>query len=289
MRRRGTPGMNAGLDVRQVRRAFARAAGREGAHEALPAEMALRLHEHLEGREDFQPTRILDVGCGAGAAGRALAARFPDAELLLLDAVPAMLRVAGAASPTAAALCGDAEALPLADASVDLVHAHLVLPWCNDPGRVFDEFRRVVRPHGLVLFSTLGPDTLKELLAAFDSADALPHVARFMDMHDIGDALLELGFRDPVMQREDFTLTYREVDTLLGDLRAAGATNADVERRRSLTGRGRLAAMRAAYEEMRSDGVLPATFEAIYACAQAPGWRLRRHAEAARDATRPEA
>ena len=172
--------------------------------------------------------------------------------------------------PDASFLCADAQALPLADASVDLVHSSLCLQWCEDPGLALAEFRRVLRPDGLLLFSTFGPDTLKELRAAFAAVDRMPHVSRFVDMHDIGDALLTTGFRDPVLEREDFVLTYRELRDLMRELRALGATNADAGRRRALTGKARVQAAAAAYEALRRDGVLPATWEVVYAQARAP-------------------
>jgi malonyl-CoA O-methyltransferase len=167
-------------------------------------------------------------------------------------------------------VCADAQALPLADASVDLVHSSLCLQWCEDPGLALAEFRRVLRPDGLLLFSTFGPDTLRELRAAFADVDRMPHVSRFIDMHDIGDALLASGFRDPVLERDDFTLTYADARDLMRELRAIGATNADALRQRSLTGKAHLAGVVAAYERFRRNGVLPATYEVVYAIARAP-------------------
>lgn len=128
----------------------------------------------------------------------------------------------------------------------------------------------MLRPDGLLVFSTFGPDTLKELRAAFATVDRTPHVSRFVDMHDIGDALLASGFRDPVLERDDFILTYADARTLMHELRAIGATNADAQRQRSLTGKAHLADVIAAYERFRHGGVLPATYEVVYAIARAP-------------------
>ncbi len=158
----------------------------------------------------------------------------------------------------------------LADASIDLVYSNLCLQWCEDPGLALDEFRRVLRPGGMLLFSTFGPGTLQELRSAFASIDAAPHVSRFVDMHDIGDALLTTGFRDPVLERDDFILTYADARSLMRELRAIGATNADTKRPRALTGKARLQRVIAAYEAFRRDGVLPATYEVVYAHALAP-------------------
>ena len=269
--------MSAGLDRAQVRRAFARAAVRYVEHAVLQREVGERLRERLDGYPDFSPQRILDVGCGPGVALASFAQRFPDAEIVALDLALPMLQLgkrgSGSLFPTdeldsAASsksepdplfLCADAQALPLADASVDLVHSSLCLQWCDDPGLALAEFARVLRPGGLLLFSTFGPDTLKELRAAFAAVDAAPHVSRFIDMHDIGDGLLATGFRDPVLERDDFTLTYRDARTLMRELHAIGAGNADAQRTRALTGKAHLACVVAAYETFRADGVLPAT------------------------------
>jgi len=294
--------MSAGLDRAHIRRAFGRAAASYAAHAALQVEVATRLREHLDVSPAFAPQRILDVGCGPGEGVAALRARYPQAEFLALDLALPMLQVgkknekgAGslstgslAQSPSRALenepgpfsffLCADAQALPLAEASVDLVHSSLCLQWCEDPGLALAEFRRVLRPGGLLLFSTFGPDTLKELRAAFAAIDRMPHVSRFVDMHDIGDALLASGFRDPVLERDDFILTYTDARTLMRELRAIGATNADAQRQRSLTGKTHLADVVGAYERFRRDGVLPATYEVVYAIARAPdAGQPRRH------------
>ncbi|HEY0180879.1 MAG TPA: malonyl-ACP O-methyltransferase BioC [Dokdonella sp.] len=263
--------MSAGLDATQIRRAFARAAATYEAHAVLQAEVGTRLRDHLDAVPRV-PACVLDVGSGPGGGAAALRARYADALVVALDLAQPMLREGARrhGADAFARVCADAQALPLADASVDLVHSNLCLQWCDDPGLALAEFRRVLRPGGQLLFSTFGPDTLKELRAAFAAADAAPHVGRFVDMHELGDALIAGGFRDPVLEREDFTLTYASVLALMRDLRAIGATNADARRRRSLTGKAQLARAIDAYEAFRRDGALPATYEVIYAQAIAP-------------------
>lgn len=281
--------MSAGLDQAHVRHAFGRAAESYEENAVLQAEVGLRLRERLEG-EDFAPRRVLDVGSGPGTGAAALRERFAQAEVIALDLAVPMLRAAARRAGTPPAfdrVCGDAQALPFADASVDLVHSNLCLQWCEDPGLALAEFRRVLRPGGRLLFSTFGPDTLKELRAAFAAVDGLPHVSRFVDMHDIGDALLVSGFRDPVLERDDFTLTYADARTLMRELRAIGATNADAQRARALTGKAHLARVLEAYEAFRRDGVLPATYEVVYAAATAPGPGQPRRERGADVATFP--
>ena len=265
--------MSAGLDVRHVRQAFGRAAATYEAHAVLQTEVGARLIERLEGVE-LEPARVLDAGSGPGLGASVLAARFPKADVIALDLALPMLRAATrhAGRPRAfSRVCADVQALPLPDAGFDLVHSNLCLQWCDDPGLALAEFARVLRPGGLLLFSTFGPATLHELRTAFAAADAEPHVSRFVDMHDIGDALLTTGFRDPVLERDDFTLTYADALTLMRELRAIGATNADAKRQRTLTGKAHLARVVSAYESFRRDGVLPATYEVVYAQAFAPG------------------
>ena len=108
--------------------------------------------------------------------------------------------------------------------AIDLLWSNLALQWVNDPLNAFAEFRRVLAPGGLLMFSTFGPDTLKELREAYRGTDAHTHVNRFVDLHDLGDMLVQSGFADPVMDMEHLTLTYTDVRALMRDLKAIGYT-----------------------------------------------------------------
>ena len=254
------------LDPQRVRAAFDAAAADYDAVAVVQAEVRQRLLERLE-LFRIAPRRILDAGCGTGHGARALLGRYRRAALVALDQAPGMLLATRQRRPWLRRLdpvCADAAALPLADASVDLVFSNLMLQWCNEPDRVFAEFRRVLRPGGLLLFTTFGPDTLKELRAAWRAADGATHVSRFIDMHDLGDALLRAGLAEPVMDVEHLVLTYADVRGLMRDLKTMGAGNATAGRSRGLTGRRRLAAVEAHYETLRRDGRLPATWEVVY-------------------------
>lgn len=255
------------LDTPRVRAAFHRAAADYDAVALIQAEIRSRLLERLE-LFRIAPRRMLDAGCGTGHAARALLQRYRSAALVALDLAPGMLRATQARRPWLRrldAVCADAAAVPLVDGSVDLVFSNLMLQWCNEPDRVFAEFRRVLRPGGLLLFTTFGPDTLKELRAAWGAADGHTHVSRFIDMHDLGDALVRAGLGEPVMDMEHLTLTYPDVRGLMRDLKTMGAHNATAGRSRGLTGRARLAAVEAHYERWRdADGRLPATWEVVY-------------------------
>jgi malonyl-CoA O-methyltransferase len=260
------------LEGRRIRASFDGAAAGYDAVAVVQAEVRARLLERLE-LFRLAPRRILDAGCGTGHGARALLRHYRGAELVALDLAPGMLAQSRSRKPWLRRLdpvCADAAAVPLADSTVDLVFSNLMLQWCNEPDAVFTEFRRVLRPGGLLLFTTFGPDTLKELRAAWSAADGHTHVSRFVDMHDLGDALVRAGLAEPVMDVEHLTLTYADLRSLMRDLKAMGARNATAGRNRGLTGRRRLAVAEAHYESLRRDGRLPATWEVVYGHAWAP-------------------
>lgn len=269
------------LDKRAVRRSFDRAAATYDAAAVLQHEVCRRSLERL----DFirhMPARILDAGSGTGNAWRGLAARYPGARLLALDLAPGMLRQASAAvawhqrllGRAPATICGDLEQLPLAGGSIDLAWSNLALQWVNALPQAFGEMRRVLAPGGLFMFTTFGPDTLKELRAAQAGTDGHTHVSGFTDMHDIGDMLVQAGFADPVIDMETFTLTYTDVKSLMRDLKAIGARNAAADRPPALSGKAWLETVMRNYEPLRRDGKLPATFEVVYGHAWRPAPRL---------------
>jgi malonyl-CoA O-methyltransferase len=151
-----------------------------------------------------------------------------------------------------------------------VLHSNLCFQWIDDLPALFGECVRVLKTGGMLTFSTFGPDTLKELRAAWAAADGPPHVSRFLDMHDIGDAMINAGLRDPVLDVDRFTLTYSEPRKLLEELQGLGATNADASRARGLAGKSRYRAMLEAYETMRVDSRIPATWEVVTAHAWGP-------------------
>lgn len=231
----------------------------------------------------LEPGRILDAGCGDGHGARRLAERYPGAHVLGLDFALPMLRAARSSDTWLRRalkrarvdyLCADFAAAPLPAASVDLAWSNLALHCAGDPQPALNELRRVLKVGGLLMFSCYGPDTLKELKSAFAAHDGTPHVHGFTDMHDLGDMLSACGYSAPVMDMEVITLTYTDVDALLADLRRTGQQNALAGRRRGLAGKAVFGAMRAAYEKLRRDGRLPASFEIVYGHAWKPPQRL---------------
>ena len=239
-------GLNNPIDKPAARRAFERAAAGYDSVAVLQKEMATRLLERLN-YVRLAPRTILDLGAGTGLAVDELQRRYRQARVLALDFAFPMLRLArrrGSLLRRPTCLCADAEALPLAEGSIDFIFSNATLQWCNDLDRTFVELRRVLAPGGLLMFTTFGPDTLRELRAAWAQADGHGHVSPFLDMHDVGDALVRAGFEGPVMDAEQLTLTYQDLGGLINDLRGLGARNATRERSRGLTGKSRWAAMR---------------------------------------------
>jgi malonyl-CoA O-methyltransferase len=250
----------------KVRRAFDRAAGGYDEAAVLQQEVCSRLLQRLDYIR-LSPEWILDAGAGTGEAVKALMAKYRKAQLLVLDISERMLAKSAAQGGLLRKpypVCADIEQLPLADASVDLVFSSLTLQWCNDLEATFKGIRRIMKPGGLFMFASFGPDTLKELRACWSCVDNAVHVNTFEDMHDVGDMLLRTGFADPVMESEIITVNYATVDRLMADLRGIGANVTADGGRRGLTTKAMLAQLRNAYEAYRRDDVLPASYEIIY-------------------------
>jgi malonyl-CoA O-methyltransferase len=227
---------------RAARRAFDRAVGFDDTC-VVHDEARARLLERLS-LFRLEPRIAVDLGCATARGSRALADRYPHARVLAVDSSAGMLAAAQAACSAAASgaritvLGGDAERLPLATGGAELVLANLVLPWCK-PQRLFAEAARVLEAGGLLLFATLGPDSLKEVRSAWAAVDDRLHVHAAFDMHDLGDLALAAGLAEPVLDVDRIELTYKHPAALVRDLRAWGAVNVAAGRRRELTGRQR--------------------------------------------------
>ena len=268
------------IDARAARRRFARR--RDAAADVLAAEVGRRMADRLDVVR-IDPAVIVDAGAGFAASETGLRRRYPRAYYIGLDSDCA--RMDRSARPwrerlpwrsrLSGRLCADFSAMPLRDRSVGLLWSVLALAWARDTPAALREWHRVLDIGGLAMFATYGPDTLKELRAAFRGAGEDLRVHGFTDLHDIGDMLVAAGFADPVMEAEWITLTYERVDGLVADLRATGQTNVLAARPRGLLSPRRWQAACAAYETLRQAGRLPATFEIIYGHAwRAPARRL---------------
>ncbi len=264
------------IDRRAMRAAFEKAASSYDAVAILQLEVAKRLVERMDVMS-MKPVSILDAGSGTGFVSQLLADRFPKAKITALDLAFNMLKQAKNKRTVKqrwnkrfSYVNAEVENLPFADASFELVISGLTLQWCQDLPKVFAEFRRVLAPGGLLLFSSFGPDTLKELRQSWAEVDDLAHVNAFADMHDVGDALMQSGFADPVMDMEMLTVTYKDVKTVMRDLKQIGAHNVMQGRSHNLTGKNTLQKMMKNYEQFRENGLVPVTHEVVYGHAWVP-------------------
>jgi len=254
------------LDRPGIRASFDRASTRYEAAAVLQARVGAELLQRLE-LFKFQPQVVLDLGAGTGRGSEELKRRYRKSLVVALDVAPGMLREAQRHQHLFRRferVCADAMRLPIADASVDVVFSSLMLQWCDPLDVVFAEIRRVLKPQGFFAFSTFGPDTLKELRAAWAAVDGYNHVNQFVDMHDVGEALVRAGLVEPVLDVDRIQVTYANTVSLMKDLKAIGAHNVTAGRARGLMGRSRLAHVEAAYETYRREGRLPASYEIIY-------------------------
>ncbi|MBK6658554.1 MAG: malonyl-ACP O-methyltransferase BioC [Proteobacteria bacterium] len=268
------------LDKRRVATSFDRAARSYDRHDFLQREVAARAIERLD-YVNVQPGHILDLGSGTGRCARALASRYKRAQVVQCDLALGMLRQARSLERRFFSrqrfVAGDFERLPFRDGQFHMAVSSLALQWSQNLEAAFTEVRRSLAVGGLFMFTTLGPDTLRELRKAWTSVSSAPNVNQFLDMHDIGDTLLRAGFGDPVMETEYLTVPYDDLITLMRDLKGIGASNSHADRARGMLGRKRLAALEAAYEaERRDDGKLPATYEVVYGHAWAIEGRRRQ-------------
>jgi len=271
------------IDKARLRASFDRAAQTYDAAAVLQAEVRERMFSRLD-LIKIKPEIILDAGCGTGHASLELGKRYSKSQVISLDIASSMLKKTAAQYSAVLrllgmvkqqAVCADIEQLPIADQSLDMIWSNLAVQWCNDLDLAFSESHRVLKSGGLFMFSTFGPDTLKELRQASNVDADYIHVSRFIDMHDIGDALVRAGYTAPVLDVEQFELTYDDVIDVMRDLKAIGAHNAAQGRRRGLQGRGFLQKLTNSYEQFRKGskaegGKLPATFEVVYAHAWKP-------------------
>lgn len=253
-----------------IARIFNQVADRYDAVAVLQQEVGRRLLERLA-LIKLNPELILDVGSGTGSAISGLAARYPEANIIELDISIGMLTHVKSRGVDAGFICADVEALPLRSGVADLVIANFLFEWCSDLGMAIIECRRALKPGGLLIFTTLGPDTFQELRQSWASVDSKPHVHSFIDMHDMGDALMQAHFADPVMDLDYFTLTYPSVSQLFAEFKALGMRNLEPGRQQGFMGKQHFQRFVAAYETHRNaEGRLPLTYEVVYGLAWKP-------------------
>ncbi len=250
-----------------IAESFSRAAGSYDDAAFLQKEVASRLLERLE-IMNVTPKNILDAGCGTGHCSRILNKRFSKAKTFGVDIAQGMIDYAKAQNSFFNKVdyqVADLEQLPFDDNSFELVFSNLTLQWLISSKTVFQELNRVLKPGGLLIFSTLGPDTLIELKESWQKVDKDVHVNDFIDMHVVGDRVHSAHFENTVMDRDIITMTYQTMMGLMKDLKAIGAHNLDDKRPRGLMGKQKFRTLESTYESYRwQDGQLPATYEVVY-------------------------
>ncbi len=281
----------ASFNKQKIRESFNNAADSYDAAAIVQQEVCRRLLERLEYIK-AEPLMILDIGSGTGQGTSGLTRQYPDAMVVSMDLAENMLHksrarvvkenkasglmnqlknvLAKGSKKNISQVCADAESLPFADASVDLIFSNLTIQWCFDLNILFNEFRRVLKPGGFMLFTTFGSDTLKELKASWTSVSDKTHVNDFVDIHDIGDALYNVQAENPVMDSEKIILNYPNIKQILLEIKAVGAHNQNSGRAKGLTGKSRLKAMYKAYEAYKTEQGYPVTYEVVYGHAWNP-------------------
>ena len=252
-----------------IREYFDRLAERYDSHAALEQEVAARLLERTVFNR-LAPARILDLGCGTGTASAALKKQFRQAQVIGLDSSALMLKQLKQKSrllKPLKAICADATALPLAAQSLDMVFSSLVNHWLDDPAALFTEMRRVLRPEGMLMFATLGPQSLNELGSVWSGLDAAVQLEVFPDLMELGDALFAAGFREPVMDTERITLQYPDLKSMMLELEATGASLLVSGWEKWESAHEQLAE---GFEALLIDGKYPITFEIVYGLAFGP-------------------
>ena len=260
------------INKQKIRRAFDRAADSYDDAAVLQQEVCRRLLQKLDYIK-LSPQLILDAGVGTGEAVAPLLKRYKKSRVIALDLSERMLAKAlrhGSLLRKPERVCADVEQLPFRENSFELIFSSLTLQWCNDLPATMQDFLRVLKPGGLLVFTSFGPDTLKELRTCWSQIDDAVHVNQFTDMHDVGDGLLQVGFADPVMEAETITVSYESIDKLMADLRAIGANAKAEGGRTGLTAPSVLPKLRQAYDVYRIENRLPASYEMVYGHAWKP-------------------
>ncbi|MCK5725633.1 MAG: malonyl-ACP O-methyltransferase BioC [Thiotrichaceae bacterium] len=255
------------LDFNKRRLGFERSASGYDAAAVLQNEVGTRLLDRLA-LMTLQPKRVLDLGSGTGFMTKHLLKTYPKSEHHAVDIAFNMAKQTQRYQTWRRKVyttCATAEALPYASESFDMVISNLMLQWCDDLSGVFTDIHRILRAEGGFIFTSFGTDTMIELRESWKQVDDYEHTHRFVDIHDVGDALMQTGFQQPVLDMEKITLTYTSLPKMFRDIKAIGATNASLGRNKGLTGKGAFKKLELAYEAFRTeDGLYPLTYEVIY-------------------------
>lgn len=250
------------LDKKRVAQSFSRAASSYDSVAGLQRDLGGQLLQKIPAQ--IKPQRVLDLGSGTGFFTAKLAAQFPQAQIIGLDIAQGMLEFSRKQQPQLDWLCGDAEQLPLASNTVDLIFSSLAVQWCSSLPKLMGEIARVLTPGGALVLATLGPRTLRELKAAWQQVDDFVHVNQFAALKQVTDAAEAAGLALSLSATAEPVLYYDKLSELTRELKSLGAHNVNAGQPQGLTGRLRIQQFKAAYEGLRRDQGLPATYEVFY-------------------------
>lgn len=245
----------------KVCKAFNRRASTYAKYALMQQEVGNRMLERLNYFK-INPKRILDLGCGNGYFSSKLKLLYPHAVVIGADFALNMLMEEK--SQATLACCANILHLPFESESFDFIFSNQVIHWADSYSELFQEMHRVLTPGGCFLFSTLGSESFKELNQAWAKADLFVHAHDFPDMHDIGDELMNQNFLDPVMDRDEISIHYSSVKSLLKSVQAQGVSNIHPGRNKGLTTPRVYQKFVKAYEQLATiDGSIPLSYEII--------------------------
>lgn len=251
----------------EISKSFSKQAHEYEQAATVQREIGSRLLERLQ-YVKLSPKYILDIGCGTGFFTKALTALFPKALVVGLDLSHGMLLQSRGKQGfwrKWALINANMQQLPFANGVFDLVFSNQALHWAYPLAQVFAEINRVMHQDACLMFSTLGPDTFKEIRTAWQAQSQFSHTNDFADMHEVGDALMTAHFLEPVMDMEMLSLQYNALPQLLDSLKKQGVKNINAKRNKGLTGKNVWKQFRENYESLRSEnGKYPLSYEVVY-------------------------
>jgi malonyl-CoA O-methyltransferase len=208
---------------------------------------------------------ILDLGCGTGHFTPQLQNLFPKALVVGVDIAEGMLQFSSEQHPQQKNwACADAEYLPFADNSVDIIYSNFALQWCADLPNLFSEIYRVLKSSGQCFFTTLGPITLHELKSAWQQVDTHVHVNQFHGSEFLLNQLPQQGLQVAEFLQKPEVIEFEHLSDLTRSLKSLGAQNVNRGRASGLTGRKKIQLFKQAYESFRRNNLLPATYDVFY-------------------------
>jgi len=256
------------IDKEYKRKVFDRHAKTYDEYSSLQNKISDNLFKKLDLIE-VRKGLILDLGCGTGRNGGIMKEKYQNIRLINYDFSINMLqeakknqtKVLGSKSEFT---CGDIEELSFTENTFDVIWSTSSLQWCNNLSYIFKKLKLILKPGGLFIFSTFGPNTLFELKNVTKKISNYQKTNNFLDVFSIKDKLIREGFTNPVIDSEEFCLTYKNINKLFLDLRKIGATSGFKNKKNGLSGKSYLKLISDGYNEYSYDGIYPATYEAVY-------------------------